>query len=99
MLIFSALFQYWHHQVNFTMENKNSSTNEYKDGLENSEIEKGLEKYKYKFQDEDINFQFVEERSEMQCTECKVIRDTRDKFLNHLNSRRHLKIIEISRKR
>lgn len=83
------------------MENKNSISNDFKQSvnLESLEVEKFFEKYKYKLQDEDISFGFVEERSEMQCTECKIIRDTRDKFLNHLNSRRHLKITEMNRKR
>ena len=54
--------------------------------VENLENEDILHKYKYKLQDEDISLNFVEERPEMQCTDCKIIRDTRDKFLNHLNS-------------
>ena len=83
------------------MENNNLSSNDHKQNvhLESLEIEKFFEQYKYKLQDEDISFGFGEERSEMQCTECKIIRDTRDKFLNHLNSRRHLKITEMNRKR
>ena len=85
------------------MDNKTLNSNDYKhcdDILENLENEDILDKYKYKLQDEDdISLDFVEERSEMQCTDCKIIRDTKDKFLNHLNSRRHLKIIEMNRKR
>lgn len=83
------------------MENKNSNSNDYKqcDKSENLENEKFLDKYKYQLQDDDVNLHFVEERSELQCTECKIIRRTREKFINHLNSRRHLKIIEMNRKR
>ena len=85
------------------MDNTTSNSNDYKhcdDKLENLENEDILDKYKYKLQDEDdISLNFVEERSEMQCTDCKIIRNTKDKFLNHLNSRRHLKIIAMNRKR
>ena len=85
------------------MDNKISNSNDYKhceDKLENLENEDILDKYRYKLQDEDeMSLNFVEERSEMQCTDCKIIRDTKDKFLNHLNSRRHLKIIAMNRKR
>ena len=85
------------------MDNTTSTSNDYKhcdDKLENLENEDILDKYKYKLQDEDdISLNFVEERSEMQCTDCKIIRNTKDKFLNHLNSRRHLKIIAMNRKR
>ena len=80
------------------MDNKISNSNDYKycdDKVENLENEDILHKYKYKLQDEDISLNFVEERSEMQCTDCKIIRDTRDKFLNHLNSRRHLKRVKL----
>ena len=61
------------------------------------EDENNLDRYKYRLYDEDFGFYLVEERSEMKCKECKIIRGTKEKFLNHLNSRRHLRITEINK--
>ena len=108
MLIFGilpVLILIWQ-KIGFIMENKNSNSNDYKhhhDKLEN--LENGKIQDNYKLHDDDENnFSFDceedEENSELRrCKDCKIVRVSKEKFLNHLNSRRHLKIIEMNRKR
>ena len=82
------------------MENGNLKSDNHKqcDKSEKLEIAHFLDKYKYELQDDEINLHSTTERSALQCIECKIIRVTKEKFLNHLNSRRHLRIIEMKGK-
>ena len=82
------------------MENKNSNSNDYKhqcNKLENFEDEKFYDKYETQNEENDNHFE--EKVSELRCKYCKIVRISKEKFLIHLNSRRHLKIIEMNRKR
>ena len=36
--------------------------------------------------------------SALRCPQCKIVRETREKFINHLKSRRHRIVIEIHEK-
>ena len=80
------------------MENKNSNSTDYKhhcNKLENLENEKISDKYKQDDNREN-DTQSTEITFELRCKDCKIVRVTKEKFLNHLNSRRHLKIIEMN---
>ena len=56
--------------------------------------EKKTENEKYENYDSDSEKMYTN----LRCSQCKIIRESREKFVNHLKSQRHLRMIEIHEK-